>query len=457
MLSARSDDRRPWRGVLARSLLALVVSPNGQPALAQNSQEWVGKQVVTKSGATLRVGKQVVDNENLANARGGLTNINRLYRVEQVNGNWLWLQDVNSVTAGWATADAVIPYDQAIDYFTSEIRANPNNTVAYNRRGHIWRDQHELNRAIADYGEVIRLDPASAIGWCNRGSVWSLKDQYDKAITDFSEAIRLDAAYAPAYNNRGQAWLAKNAIDKAVADFSEAIRLDPNDATAYTARGNAWCDKDEYDKAVADYGEAIRVDPKHALAYISRGNVWYGRKDYDKAVVDYGEAIRLDPKGRGAYFNRAVAQVILHRAEAASGFKAVFDLQGGKGALATYAVILGHVAARLAGDPAQAKAFLEGTPGKLDSSAWPYPLVKLLRGEIDEPALLSGAVADDEKTDARCFLGLDQLINDHKDKALAHFRWVRDHGDPTSVFHVIALAELERLEKPEAKSPPGRN
>ena len=49
MLIARSDDRRPWRGVLAGSFLALVLSLNGHCSLAQNGQDWVGKQVITKA------------------------------------------------------------------------------------------------------------------------------------------------------------------------------------------------------------------------------------------------------------------------------------------------------------------------------------------------------------------------------------------------------------------------
>ncbi len=108
-------------------------------------------------------------------------------------------------------------------------------------------------------------------------------------------------------------------------------------------------------------------------------------------------------------------------------------------------------------DEAKAKAFLEDAPGKLKVDSWPYPVVKMLRGEIDEPALLAAAIDDDKRTEARCYLGIDAALKGHKDQALAHFRWVRDHGNPTYYEYEIAVAELDRLEKPATKSTPGGN
>jgi hypothetical protein len=57
----------------------------------------------------------------------------------------------------------------------------------------------------------------------------------------------------------------------------------------------------------------------------------------------------------------------LRQSEALAGFKTAIDLENGKSQLATYAVILGHFAARLARDEVEAKAFLEGAAGKLDA------------------------------------------------------------------------------------------
>ncbi len=417
MASPAPAGRREWTGIVACSVLALVVLTNGRRSLAQNGQNWVGERVVTKFGAVLRVGRRIVDDERIENtASGGLRNLSRIYVIKQVSGHWLWIQDEKSGAAGWVSTEWVIPYDQAIEYFTDEIAVSPYNPAAYNSRGHIWRDKKEYDLAIADYSEAIRLDPANEVGWCSRGLAWIGKKEFDRALADFGTAIRLDRRYAPAYYNRGIAWFEKR----------------------------------EYDKAIADYGAAIRLDRRYTLAYNNRGFAWLVKKEFDKAIADFDQAIRLDHKDVFAYINRSAAQMILRQGDAMAGFKTVIKLEGGNGELSPYAVILGHLAARLAHDATEARAFLERARGKVDADSWPYPVVELFRGEIDEPALLAAATDDDLRTGARCYLGLAHELKDDKEQALDHFRWVRDHGNPGFVEYWIAVAELERLEKPEA-------
>ncbi len=207
----------------------------------------------------------------------------------------------------------------------------------------------------------------------------------------------------------------------------------------------------EYDKAIADYGEAIRLNPGDAEAYARRGCASRAGKRYDQAITDFDEAIRLDPKDSEAYYGRSVVEMILRRGGAVAGFKTVLELDGGDADSSVYALILGHFAARLARDDKEAKTFIERAPRKPGAPAWPYAAVQLLRGEIDEAALLAAAVDDDNRTEARCYLGLDYALKGHKDLALAHFRWVRDHGNPAFATYTIALDELERLEKPVTK------
>ena len=57
MVSSGSVGRRARISVAVCSLLAVVVLANGRRSLAQDGQDWVGKRVVTKFGAVLRVGR----------------------------------------------------------------------------------------------------------------------------------------------------------------------------------------------------------------------------------------------------------------------------------------------------------------------------------------------------------------------------------------------------------------
>jgi hypothetical protein len=71
-----------------------------------------------------------------------------------------------------------------------------------------------------------------------------------------------------------------------------------------------------------------------------------------------------------------------------------------------------------------------------------------LRGDIDEAALLNLSTDDDKRTEAHCFLGMDHAIKGRKGEALAHFRWVKEHGNTSDTEYTIAVAELEQLERP---------
>jgi lipoprotein NlpI len=137
--------------------------------------------------------------------------------------------------------------------------------------------------------------------------------------------------------------------------------------------------------------------------------------------------------------------MIVRQPKSASGFQTILDREGWKDALSPYAVLLGHLAARLDGDDDAAKRFLTDSAGKL-AQDWPYPVVQFLRGELDESAVLDQATDNEKRTEAYCFLGLDHELKKNVDKARADFRWVKESGSRESVEYGIAVAELERME-----------
>ena len=344
-----------------------------------------------------------------ARIRGGLRNTNRIYKVEQVNGAWLWLQAEKEGVAGWVPAAEVIRYDQAIDYFTNQIRANPSNDAAYTGRGHMWRDKKKFDLALADYNEALRLDPGSEVHWTNRGAAWFAKKYYDKAIADYSEAIRIDPKFASAYNNRGLAWHHRRTTTRPLPTIpmpSASTRRTLRGTTTAATRG---ADKKEYDKAIADYSEAIRIDPKFAWGHFGR------------AVTDPSRGGTRDGRDEAGYGDRGRQ-----------------------------------------GRPLDVRR----DPGLVDGTHWRRPgtsegIPELTRGQARHgPVAVSHralspwragrigaarlAVDDDKRTEAHGYVGLDLLAKRRPSRAIEHFRWVKDRGNPAFMEYTIALAELDR-------------
>ncbi len=248
---------------------------------------WIGKTVFWKNEAKARIGNQEVNIELLPFPS----------TVEDVNGEWLWMG------RAWVRKrDALLP-EQALDYYSAQIRGNPASEIAWGYRGSVWQEKGELDNAIRDFTEAIRLDPKLTQTYNNRGIAWSNKGELDNAIKDFTEAFRLDPSFAMACNNRGNAWNQKGKLDNAIKDYTEAIRVDPKYAMAYYNRGLAWTDKGKLDRAIKDYTEAIRLDPQDAAAYSNRGLAWSSKGELNKAIKDYTDAIRLDPANAAVPYN----------------------------------------------------------------------------------------------------------------------------------------------------------
>ena len=429
---------------LAFLTLAVVMSLPAAPARSMAASPWIGRSVVQKVNPLVlrREGGSVENPQNRL----------PIYHVVGVNGPWLWLRAPG--LEGWADATEVVPVEQAVDYYTEHIRVSPENSFYYGMRAMIrLQMSKEYDLALADYTQAIRLDKTSAHVYNNRGLIYVAKKDYERAIADYDLAIQLDPKYVLAHNNRGNAQMFRREYTKAFADYSRAIRLDPGLAMAYNNRGNVRRATKDYDGAIADFNEAIRRDPKLASAFNNRGCAWRAKKDYRKAIADYGEAIRLDPGYPLPHYHRAIVYFLIgrDRDKAVADARATIACAGWKDDAAIYATLIGGFGARRSHREDEAKRLLDDASRKCDTAAWPYPVVRFLRGEIDEPALLALGVDDEKRTEVHCFLGIDHALSGRAEKAREHLLWVKEHGSPCYIQYVVGLAELERL---DSKSTP---
>jgi tetratricopeptide (TPR) repeat protein len=331
-----------------------------------HAERWVGRRVIKKPGPTLQ-SAGVQQHENAA-PNEPTENPFRLYRVERVDGDRLWLvaetegvrdtQFTIVVKDGllvmlhgeladsgeWASPVDLIPLDRAIDFMNERVRLS-SCSANYVDRGLLWAANGDADRAIADFGRAIKSRPMNAFAYNDRGVAWASKGEYEKAIADYTRAIKLDPRYAVAYANRGKARLrAKQEYDQVIADYEEAVRIDPEDVstrriratlrsllqkehdkaiveldelirlrpgdpTSYSMRGMLRRVNKQYEKAIADYTEAIRICPTAAVLYADRGGAWLAKGETDRAKDDFDRAIHIDPKMIMAYFGRGAVRV----------------------------------------------------------------------------------------------------------------------------------------------------
>ncbi len=339
---------------LSKTRLAALVVALGLAAAVP------GRTLAGEPAAKERIGQRVVPKHReftLRETEDGAEHAAKIaiYRVDDVKGDALRLTPPAGPD-GWGDVAAVVPVEEAVEFFSTEIgkyprdphnyamramillferedpvhaladcdgaiRLDPNYALARGIRGAIRAATQDLDHAIADFTEVIRLKPGEPDGYRDRGVARVSNQQLDAALADFNEAIRLDPKDSATFVCRATAWLAKEQADKAMADFDEAVRLAPTNADAYFLRGSLHGQHGEFDQAIADFSQIIKLDPQAPLAYEARGTAWRHKKEFDRAIADFNEAIRLEPRNARAYVARGVTWRDEHQDD-----KAIADL-----------------------------------------------------------------------------------------------------------------------------------
>lgn len=202
-------------------------------------------------------------------------------------------------------------YYEAIAYYNSAIRLNPNDATYYSSRGYVKGELEQYKEALKDYDKAIALYPNFALSYNNRGHAKNALKQYEEALRDYDMAIALDPNFAMCYSNRGGVKSELEQYEEGIKDFDEAIKLDPNNATYYFNRGLAQSKLKRYEEALGDHNEAIKLNPNDAIYYSSRGVVKMKLDNYIEALSDCDKAIELDAKNVSAHFNKACAYALM--------------------------------------------------------------------------------------------------------------------------------------------------
>jgi tetratricopeptide (TPR) repeat protein len=171
--------------------------------------------------------------------------------------------------------------------------------------GRYFLKEGDYDPAIVALTKAIELDPDNLLAYDRRGIAHGRKYEYDDAIVDFTKAIEIDDRYAGAYNNRALSLYKKSMLDEAITDYNKAIELSPDIAIFYANRGLAQYHKGEFAQAVSDYSKAIMLEPADSETYNDRGEAYLELREYEKASVDFTQALALKPNDITAYANRA--------------------------------------------------------------------------------------------------------------------------------------------------------
>ena len=119
--------------------------------------------------------------------------------------------------------------DLAIEYLTTAIKLEPNNTQAMYGLAMYLQGKQRMDEAEELYNRITETNPAHKDAWHNMGYIECFHyGDFDKAIEYFSRAIECDSKFVEALTNRGWAYALKGDRTNARINYNSAIEIDPN-------------------------------------------------------------------------------------------------------------------------------------------------------------------------------------------------------------------------------------
>jgi len=131
------------------------------------------------------------------------------------------------------------PDDPAIRELDRKLEINPSDAAAFYRRGQLFAQFGDYQRAIDDFDQVLRLNPKDPEALNNRCWTRALLGELQSAMQDCDQALQIRPRYVDALDSRAFVSLKLNQPSKAIADYDLAIRINPRHASSLYGRGIA--------------------------------------------------------------------------------------------------------------------------------------------------------------------------------------------------------------------------
>ena len=411
-------------------------------------------------------------------------------------GKQKWEHAMDELNAGLALDPAHAPslamrailqyelqkFDLAIADADAVLKADPGNAFAHFVKARVFMmpDAFDPARNRQELDETIKLDPKFATAYDHRAGAHRMSGEYEAGIADATKAIELEPTVADHYLARAWNLSELNRWKDALPDCEQAAKLAPENAELRIWQADARFLTGDLQGAVAAADEAIRNDKRgyyKAGASFIRGRALTRLQRFEEARGAFDLAMAYEPKRLETLAGRAFARMMTGdadgalkdaqqmRADAGSAMLRAWTFLAlaryaeaseiARGtlrradwslAMTPYGAIVAAIADDSRGKTEDAHAVLAEAAGKLEATRWPVPVITFLRGKMTAEALVVAAKDNSEQTEAHAYVGIQAAMNGHRDEALAHLGWVRDHGDKGFSEFTQSLATLRRLQ-----------
>ncbi|PZO36001.1 MAG: hypothetical protein DCF19_22620 [Pseudanabaena frigida] len=160
-------------------------------------------------------------------------------------------------------------------------------------------DSSDYTNALIDLNWLLQIDPKNAKAFCLRGLTLGKLGDLQGAIKDLNQAIFLEPQNLEVRIGRGKIRVEIGDAQGAIADFNELLREYPNNADIYSDRAKAHIRLKDYRSAIEDFSRSLALNNKNPQLYCDRADARYDFGDIKGAIDDYQQAANI-------WFNQSV-------------------------------------------------------------------------------------------------------------------------------------------------------
>jgi tetratricopeptide (TPR) repeat protein len=140
--------------------------------------------------------------------------------------------------------------------------------------------------ALEDCNIALSIKPNLATGFEKRGLIFVELGNMDKALADADSLVKYDPDNKIGYDIRGTVYFNRNEPEKAMENYNRCIEINPEDHRSYNNRGTIYLNfYKQYQQALAELNKAININPL-ANYILNRSVCYYKMGDMIKAKED---------------------------------------------------------------------------------------------------------------------------------------------------------------------------
>ena len=183
--------------------------------------------------------------------------------------------------------------EKEIQNIKDAIKEHPEDTLSYEKLGHIYRAAGKDAESIEAYREAAHRNSTNSDVYLNLGILYEKKSLIDEAVVAYKRAVKANPASTEAHLRLGDIRFSRGLFQEAVEQYSEFLKLRPASPDIHLKLARIFAKSKEASLAISSYNSVLTYSPNDGDANREIAALYAQKGDNEKALSHYKRAIAI--------------------------------------------------------------------------------------------------------------------------------------------------------------------